>query len=420
MAENMLRNGGDRILPTDLVLTDEDFDELQRRHFDKRKDPAAQIRAQKSLKSCLEAISAFREISRISPVARATPDDCERFQFEALKRASNWRKLHPNSRKEGVAAIKPNTVVKWLRQLQAAYERANRNGGKKCVRGVVSESKLLSSNPWKQFTWIDGTEPKKRRFNGEELNLLLDFFEGKWPTVTAAVLFAKVSLWLWARRSEVASLYWENVRIIQGECHFNFVGKKGVRKWARVPVAIYEQLVQMKTDSPYVFAAYNDQLRRHHQGKRNFAAMRKVGQQYHPIAFADWFHDKLVEWSETAPNGHATQHAFRKTGLQFAYHGGVAAKQIAQDASITEAVMLGHYVDDTDEELHLKSNQTFTRIASSLPAKVAERYGYFPEREGARPEEVMRVAIARNDFQAARAILEQMEKDSRSGNGSPA
>ena len=146
--------------------------------------------------------------------------------------------------------------------------------------------------------------------------------------------------------------------------------------------------------------------------------MRKVSQNYDPIAFADWFHDKLAEWSETAPNGHATQHAFRKTSLQFAYRGGVSAKQIAQDASITEAVMLGHYVDDTDEELHLKSNQTFARIASSLPFKVAERYGYFPEREGARPEEVLRVAIERNDFQAARSLLEQMEKDAHSGNGS--
>jgi hypothetical protein len=145
-----------------------------------------------------------------------------------------------------------------------------------------------------------------------------------------------------------------------------------------------------------------------------------VGQQYDPTAFADWFHDQLVDWSRTAPNGHATQHAFRKTGLQFAYRGGVASKKVAQDASITESVMLDHYVDETDDELRLKSNQTFARIASSLPPKVAERYDYFPQREGARPEEVLRVAIEQKDFQAARAILDQMEKEARSGNGSPA
>ena len=110
--------------------------------------------------------------------------------------------------------------------------------------------------------------------------------------------------------------------------------------------------------------------------------MRKVSPHYDPIAFADWFHDKLAEWSETAPNGHATQHAFRKTGLQFAYRGGVAAKQIAQDASITEAVMLDHYVDDTDDELRMKSNQTFARIASSLPSKIADAMAIFPNRRG--------------------------------------
>ena len=82
--------------------------------------------------------------------------------------------------------------------------------------------------------------------------------------------------------------------------------------------------------------------------------------------------------------------------------------------------MLDHYVDDTDEELRLKSNQTFARIASSLPSTAAERYGYFPQREGAKPEEVLRVAIERKDFQTARALLDQMEKDTRSGNGSPA
>ena len=87
------------IQPTDLVLSDTEFEEIQRRHFGKKKDACRPSSAQKSLKSCLEAISAFREITGISPIALATPDDCERFQFDALKRAKNWRKLYPKSRK---------------------------------------------------------------------------------------------------------------------------------------------------------------------------------------------------------------------------------------------------------------------------------------------------------------------------------
>ena len=32
--------------------------------------------------------------------------------------------------------ISENTVLRWSRELRAAFERVNRNAGKKCVRGV--------------------------------------------------------------------------------------------------------------------------------------------------------------------------------------------------------------------------------------------------------------------------------------------
>src|SRR5262249_8784147 len=53
--------------------------------------------------------------------------------------------------------LRPNTLRKWCRQLQAAFERAHRNAARRnCVRGVVEESKLLASNTWTQFTCIEG------------------------------------------------------------------------------------------------------------------------------------------------------------------------------------------------------------------------------------------------------------------------
>jgi integrase len=316
--------------------------------------------------------------------------------------------MYPKSRKAGVHLLTSNTVVKWSRELQAAFERANKNAGKKCIRGVVDQSKLLESNPWRQFTWIDGTQPKKRRFNSEELISLIDDFEAKWPTVFAAPLFAKVSLWIWARRSEVATLRWDNLRMVNGKPHFDFVGKWMVRKWARIPTGLYRELLQIRSDNPYVFAAYNEQLRSHYSKIKNTVAANKVGEHYNPTAFADWFHGKLVEWSKTAPNGHATQHAFRKTGLQFAYRGGMADAKIASDASITKSVMLDHYVDDTEEELCLKSNRTFERLLNSLPLKVAQRYGYIPELEGDGFTDVLKAAIERQDWQGAKEVLEQL------------
>ena len=43
----------------------------------RKRTPDAQLRAQKSLKGCLDAISAFRQVTGITPIALATPDDCE-------------------------------------------------------------------------------------------------------------------------------------------------------------------------------------------------------------------------------------------------------------------------------------------------------------------------------------------------------
>ncbi len=407
--ENMFRNGGHRSTVSDTIISDVEFEEIQRRHFGKRNDIASQVRAAKSLDDCLEAISAFREISGVSPIAVATPDDCERFQMEALKKLRNWRKRYPNSKKDGVVPIKANTVIKWSRTLQAAFERANKNAGKKCVRGVVDETKLLVSNPWQRFTWIDGTEPKKRRFTNDELLSVLDYFETTWPQVTVATSFAKLSLWIWARRSEVAGLQWEDLRVVRGQYHFDFVGKWGVRKWARIPVGLYEELCKVRSKSPFVFAAYSEQLRLSYA--QNPVIAKKVGMQYSPTAFGDWFHDKLVEWSESAPNGHATQHAFRKTGLQLAYRGGVTDAKIAADASITEAVMLDHYVDETDEELLLKSNRTFDRIVASLPLKVAQRYGYCPGQEGAGFSDVLKAAIDRQDWEAVKELAQRVGSD---------
>ena len=244
-------------------MSDEEFDEIQRRHYGKKRRPRQPwFAAAKSLKASLDAISAFREITGITPISLATPDDCERFQREALQKQRNWRMQYRD--KDEQRKLRPNTVLKWSVALQAAFERANVNSGKKCVRGVVTQDRLLTSNPWRHFTWIDGTPPKKRIFSDEELLSILDLLEGRWRAVPTAALFAKVSLWIWARKAEVAGLKWENLRIVGDEYHFDFVGKWGIRKWARIPKQLYDELVKFKTTSPYVFGSFTSQLRKHY------------------------------------------------------------------------------------------------------------------------------------------------------------
>jgi hypothetical protein len=100
--------------------------------------------------------------------------------------------------------------------------------------------------------------------------------------------------------------------------------------------------------------------------------------------------------------------------LQLAYRGGVADAKIASDASITQGVMLDHYVDDTDEELLLKSNRTFERILASLPLNVAQRYGYNAELEGTGMTSLLKAAVDRQDWAAVEELMAKIK-----GGGKP-
>lgn len=126
-------------------------------------------------------------------------------------------------------------MVKWPRALQAAFQRANRNAGKKCVRGVVPAEKLLTENPWTQFTWIEGEDRPIRQFDGDALLSLLNYFERKWAEVPIATLLAKVYLWSQCRRMEVTGLSWKQLKVVGTEYHFEVIGKRGVEKWFRIP-----------------------------------------------------------------------------------------------------------------------------------------------------------------------------------------
>ena len=227
-AENMVRNGGKRGDLTDAVLSDEEFEAIQRAHFTRKQDPGARIRAEKSLVLCLEAIAAFKGITGIEPITLANPDDCAAFQRKALRLPKSWRLKYRNAKRKGAACYSPQTVLRWSRSLQAAFERASINGGKKCVRGIVDNAKLLTINPWRAFTWIEGTTKPIRQFSPEELVSILDYFDDKWQGVSVATAAAKGFLWLWCRLSELASLKWDDLRIVGDEYQF----RESLGRWA--------------------------------------------------------------------------------------------------------------------------------------------------------------------------------------------
>src|SRR5262249_12961378 len=154
---------------------------------------------------------------------------------------------HPKSKNE-VDCISPNTVLKWSRALQAAFERVNKGAGKKCVRGVVHETKLLAANPWSGFTWISGRGRHVRQFDFDELMSFLDYLDGAWQGVTVAAALAKTFIWSRCRLDPLTSLEWTAYRSVGSEHHFHIVEKRGVEWWFRLPEFLFRQLEELRRD----------------------------------------------------------------------------------------------------------------------------------------------------------------------------
>ncbi len=244
------------------------------------------------------------------------------------------------------------------------------------MRGVVPDDKLLPSNPWKNFTWIEGTKKKIRHFDEAELLSLLDYFEANWSGLKFAPLFVKVCVWSWARRHEVSSLRWSDMRCFNDECHFETEGKWGVTKWFRIPDGLRNELEALRTEkNDYVFGCYPDQLREFLIARGGKKAAIRIRPDFDPANLGEWMYREVAAWSKNSPNGKAYLHIFRKTSLQFAVSSAHIEQAVADDVSVSSSVMMASYANIRDEELRHMSNRTFRRIRSSLSSDVAARYG---------------------------------------------
>lgn len=244
-AEEMLRrwlkgDSGHRAAPDDARLSDDELIAIQKAHYNRHQSEDRRTRAGASLAGTLDAIAAFSEITGLNPISSASVDDCARFQRVCLTLPKLWRKTSADGRLavedyseearqkrtatgrphplDALERYSPNYALKMSRTLQAAFERCNRNAAKrKCVRGVVDEAKLLTENPWGQFSWIEASEKDLRQFDERELLAFLDHFEARWPGFAVPVLMGKTFLWSCGRRREIAGLKWDDLRQVGGE-----------------------------------------------------------------------------------------------------------------------------------------------------------------------------------------------------------
>lgn len=218
---------------------------------------------------------------------------------------------------------------------------------------------------------------------------------------------AKVCLWSWGRRAEVTGLTWDSLRTVGSERHFEVVGKWGIDKWFRVPELLFQDLLALRTDSPFVFAAYTEQLRAFYEQQNCQREAKAVATAFKPVNLGDWFHKQVVDWSVKQPKGRATLHVFRKTSLQYARSGEDLNRELASDARLSEGVMMTNYVKETDEQMRAKSNRMFRRILASLDPKVVQVYGH-ARTEGSQLKEQLQAAIAAEDWSTVEKLTKQL------------
>jgi integrase len=242
----------------------------------------------------------------------------------------------------------------------------------------------------------------------------LTYLETVWNGVPAGVAAAKLFLWSGCRKLEIAGLKWDALRVVGGEYHFEIVGKWGIEKWFRIPEAVYQELLAFRTDSPFVFAAYIDQLRQLYAHSPNW--LRIVGDGFTPKNFGRWLYLRIKDWSENSPKGRACVHVFRKTTLQYARRGEDINRQVASDARVTEGVLMTNYVKETDEEMRQRSNRTFRRILASLSPEVARRYGY-QETPRSELEHRLRMATEAKDWPLAADLVARLAERHQSAAG---
>lgn len=193
------------------------------------------------------------------------------------------------------------------------------------------------------------------------------------------------------------------------EVHFKTIGKRGVEKWFRISNTVHQELEQLRTESPFVFAIYSDELRQHHAQGPHSHCDRLIADQFSPDNLGNGFYRQLVEWSESLPRGRAYIHIFRKTSLQYARSGEDVNREVARDARLSESVMMSNYVRETDEELRRASNRTYHQILSSLEPSVASRYGHpMQPKKGEELEAELAIATGEKNWDEAARIATEL------------
>ena len=82
------------------------------------------------------------------------------------------------------------------------------------------------------------------------------------------------------------------LRVVEDHVHFDTVGKRGKEWWFRISKSLYDELVAIRTASPFVFARLNDEVREFHatEGRKSVAKMVREFSVYNA---GRWFYEQV-------------------------------------------------------------------------------------------------------------------------------
>jgi len=372
------------------TLTWGDWDSIQVAYYRKK---ANEKRANRTLEECRKAMRLFVRITGAPDASSVDADMVDRFQSEGVQRKKGDGKPYSAS-----------TVWKTMAHMSSSFNRCRISAGKRCVRGVVDQSKLLMVNAFEEVNWIEPTQPRKLQFSREGLKAFLAWaYLAGCPLLS---LFAKVSLWARGRIEEMSELGWDWIDD-QG-----YVGipdeqaKWGKGKLVKIPLLLVEELRRYRGSGPFVWERYVEQVRDYHRNTGHLASAHKM-LDFSPARLKVHFQKQIQRWAKTSENVGLSHHAFRRTGLQWSREGQLRMyeAEYAKSSNLSLGVADSYY---TRDPRHLRADIVFRSIAGELSAdrELAEMMGLrMPAPEEGVTVESVENAIRQGNLDEAERLL---------------
>ena len=286
-------------------MTVQEFVQIQKDYHARNARPEA---GESTLKEFTGVWDSFLRVCPVKMIHEVT----EQVALKYLRRLEGMSKTENHGyKKKSTKKLAVKTIQKHIRTLAGAWNLVREGHSQKV--GGLHQHQLVQSNPWegirnnvpKDPKEVDDEDPVQFELVDNDLGRFLDQFKDQ----SVGELFIITSLWCWGRIKEITRIEWswikgDYVEILPSQA------KKGRGKVARLPPAILERLKAIRVpDSPYVFARWTEDFKRHSKRPTRvqaFTPKRMRGQM-----------EKLIPaLAEAIGRPEISHHALRRTAME--------------------------------------------------------------------------------------------------------